>query len=259
MNQGSEVDQAGRVDALLQRIAELTEAVAARDSFIAFAAHELRNPMTPIMGQIELLLAGIRSGRGTPEKIEERLVRLQQAVRRYLKRATILLNVSRITSGKFPLEPEKFDLGVLLRDLVRDFAEAAHHAGVTITLEAPDSLQGTWDRLAVEQIVDNLLSNAIKYGGRTPIELSAEAACETVRLQVRDHGAGIPLADRERVFQRFERVAGGADQGSSFGVGLWVVGQLADAMGGSVTAGDAAGGGALFTVTLPRCPKEARP
>src|SRR5581483_3648103 len=89
MDQGSDVDQEGRIDALLQRVAELTEAVAARDSFIAFAAHELRNPMTPIMGQIELLLGAIRSGRGTPDKIEERLVRLQQAVHRYLKRATI--------------------------------------------------------------------------------------------------------------------------------------------------------------------------
>lgn len=247
----------GTVEALQQRVAELTEAVAARDAFIAVAAHELRNPMTPMVGQIELLLDGIRSGQSSLEQIEKRLERLQYAVHRYIKRATILLNVSRITGRKMQLELEQIDLAELLREVVVDLTAAARHAAIPFRLTMPEHLHGTWDRLAVEQIVDNLVSNALKYGGRTPVELSVESLGQQIRIQVRDHGGGIASDDRERVFQRFERVAGRSDSGAGFGVGLWVVGQLVKAMGGMVTICDAPGGGALFSVTLPRHAKEA--
>lgn len=243
-------------EALQQRVADLTEAVAARDAFIAVAAHELRNPMTPILGQIELLLSAVRAGRCSPAQVEQRLERIEYAVRHYLQRATTLLNVSRITSGQFRLKLEPLDLARRLRDVAGTFAEAAEHAGVPITVSAPDNLPGIWDGLALEQIIDNLVSNALKYGGRTPVELSLDACEKRVRLQVRDHGSGIAPNDRERVFQRFEQAVGHGDQGSGFGIGLWVVGQLAEAMGGRVVVDDAPGGGALFTVTLPRQVKE---
>ncbi len=254
-----EASEAPSVESLHQRVAELTAAVAARDAFIAVAAHELRNPMTPILGQVDLLLTRIRAGRCPPAEMERRLERLHQAVRRYLQRAAILLNVSRITSGKLQLEPEPLDLGQLLREAVDDFADPARRAGVSISLDAVGSLQGTWDRLALEQIIDNLVSNAFKYGGRTPIELCAEACGGRVCIQVRDHGNGIATEDRQRVFQRFERAVGRGEQAGGFGVGLWVVGQLVEAMGGSVAIDDAPGGGALFTVTLPQHVRETQP
>ena len=245
------VGEDAHLEALQRRVAELTEAVAARDTFIAVAAHELRNPMTPILGQVELLLAAVKAGRCPPDQMERRLERVQRSVRRYLKRAAILLDVSRLNSGKLQLEPEPFDLAALLREVAGEFAEAAGRAGIPIRVDAPDSLPGTWDRLAVEQVVDNLVSNALKYGSRSPIEVSAEAGGGWVRLQVRDHGDGIPAADRTRVFQRFERAVGQGERRSGFGVGLWVVGRLVGAMGGTVAVGDAPDGGALFTVTLP--------
>src|SRR3954451_25223467 len=99
-------DREAQVEALQRRIAEVTEAVAARDTFIAVAAHELRNPITPIAGQVDLLLAKVRAGSCPPAEVERRLERVQHSVRRYLKRAAILLDVSRITSGKLQLEPE---------------------------------------------------------------------------------------------------------------------------------------------------------
>lgn len=246
-------------EALQRRVAELTEAVAARDKFIAVAAHELRNPMTPILGQIERLLTTVRAGQDSPEQIEQRLERLQHAIYHYLKRATILLNVSRVTSGRLQLEPEPLDLAQLLREMAGDFAPEARHAGASVTASIPESLFGTWDRVALQQIVENLVSNAIKYGGRTPVELSAEPRGACIRIQIRDHGGGIAPEDRQRVFQPFERAVGRGEQASGFGVGLWVVGQLVQAMGGTVIVDDAQGGGALFTVTLPRHVKEPRP
>src|SRR3954464_13330332 len=104
------------LEELQQRNAELAAAVAARDSFIAVAAHELRNPMTPMMGQIDLLLRGLRTGRYTPEQIEQRLERVRLVMNHYLKRAEILLDVSRITTGKLILAPSPFDLSALVRE-----------------------------------------------------------------------------------------------------------------------------------------------
>jgi signal transduction histidine kinase len=243
---------------LVRRVADLSEAVAARDTFIAVAAHELRNPMTPILGQLDLLLSAIKADRYSPEQVEKRLERIQQTVRQYMKRAVVLLDVSRITTGKFRLEPGACDLAALLREVVDEFAEAAQHSGVTIKLAGPESLPGSWDRLAVEQIVDNLISNAIKYGGRTPVEVSLFATDRQVQIHVRDHGKGIPAQARERVFERFERAVGQNEYRSGFGVGLWVVGQLVEAMNGTITIDQAAGGGALFIVTLPVQPGGVR-
>jgi len=236
---------------LKHRLTELADAVAARDTFIAVAAHELRNPMTPIIGQVDLLLAAVRAGRYSLEQVEQKLVRIQQATNQYLKRATTLLDVSRITTGKFSVEPMPFDLVVLLREVTDAFAEAARYARSSLRLETPPTLPVTLDRLATEQIIDNLVSNAIKYGAHTPVELAAEGAAGQVRITIRDHGCGITEQDRSRVFQRFERLGRG-EQRSGFGVGLWVVGQLVEAMNGGVAIEDAPGGGALFRVTLPQ-------
>ncbi len=243
--------------AAADRITELTEAVAARDTFIAVAAHELRNPMMPILGQLDLLMSALKGGKCSLEAAEQRVERIQRTVQQYMKRAVVLLDVSRINSGKFRLEPIPCDLAALLRQVVEEYAATALHSGVTLTLAAPDSLPGLWDRLAVEQVIDNLLSNAIKYGGNSVVELGIVENETGVRLHVRDHGKGIPVEQRSRVFDRFERAVGRNEYRSGFGVGLWVVGQLVEAMNGSITVDDAPGGGALFIVSLPKSRAEA--
>lgn len=154
----------------------LLDAIAARDSFIAVAAHELRNPMTPMMGQLERLLTAVKLRKLSPEQIEQRLEAIQQIMNHYAKRATVLLDVSRITAGKLHLELEQVDLGELVREIAASFAGAAHYAGCALSVAAPPALVGTWDRLAVEQITDNLLSNAIKYGVGGPVDITADAA-----------------------------------------------------------------------------------
>lgn len=247
------------LEELQQRNAELTAAVAARDTFIAVAAHELRNPMTPMIGQIELLLRGLRSGRYTHEQIEQRLERIRAVMNQYLKRAATLLDVSRITTGKLMLAPSPFDLSDLVRETVETFAAAARHAGAQLDIHVPASLLGTWDRLAMEQIIDNLVSNAIKYAAHRPVVVCAEDRGDNVCIRVRDHGPGIPVDARSRIFGRFERAVGPNELRSGFGVGLWVVAQLVDAMGGTIRVDDAQGGGSVFTVALPRQMDPDRP
>lgn len=243
---------------LHQRIAELTEAVAARDTFIAVAGHELRNSMTPIMGQVDLLLAAIVAGRCPPDKVEQRLERIQRTMVRYLKRTRVVLDVSRLTRGKLRLKLDTFDLAALLREVADDFAAASKHAGASINVAVPETLMVTLDHLATEQIVNNLVFNAIQYGARTPVEVSAAVFGQDVHIQVRDHGGGIPTIDRARVSGRFERAVQQGDRHNGFSVGLWVVGQFVAAMGGTIVIDDAPGGGALFTVTLPLHMQEAQ-
>ena len=230
------------------------EAVAARDNFIAVAAHELRNPMTPMIGQIELLLKGVKSNKYSAAQIEDRLERIHRAMGHYLKRAATLLDVSRITTGKFRLALAPCDLGHIVREIAETFDEAARHTGASIKVDAPDSLPGIWDRLALEQIIDNLVSNAIKYGGKKQVVVSVEDAGNAahVLIRVRDHGPGISPSDRARIFGQFERAVGLNENQTGFGVGLWVVGQVVEAMKGEITVNDAEGGGTIFQVVLPR-------
>jgi signal transduction histidine kinase len=236
---------------LYEQIAELKEAVAARDAFIAIAAHELRNPMTPIRGQAELLLRRVRRGACPPDQIEAGLERIEWLIDRYLKRATALLDVSRITSGKLSLTPEPVQLASVMRDAVVSLSPLAQHAGSAIELAVPDDLVGEWDRLGVEQIIDNLLANAIKYGAGNPIHLSVVTDGTSAIIGVRDHGIGIPDDERERIFARFERAIGSGKHATGFGIGLWLVRRLVEAMGGEVSVETPEGGGTLFTVTLP--------
>ncbi len=243
-----------------RRLAELTEAVAARDNFIAVAAHELRNPMTPIIGQLELLLKGVRADRFASDQIEARLERIHRSMGHYLKRAATLLDVARISSGKFRIMPAPCDLADVIRLVVDNFDEAARHVGARLDINAPQSLPGSWDRLALEQIIDNLVSNAIKYGGGSPILLSVAdpQGDSRVVIEVRDRGPGISPRNKERIFGQFERAIGADERQTGFGVGLWVVGQIVEAMEGTITVDDAHEGGTIFRVVLPRYLKAGR-
>jgi signal transduction histidine kinase len=116
--------------------------VAARECFIAVAAHELRDPMTPMIGQIELLLSGVKGGRYTPQRIEQRLERIQSLMLHYIKRSATLLDVSRITSGNLKLAPASCDLVLVLKRVIETYAEATQHAWVSIKLDLPSSLLG---------------------------------------------------------------------------------------------------------------------
>ena len=110
------------------------------------------------------------------------------------------------------------------------------------------------DRLAVEQILDNLLSNAIKYGAGKPVMVAVLPRADQIVLRVTDNGPGISPEDQARIFERFERVIHQSEQAVGFGIGLWVVRQLAEAMDGKVEVASMPGQGATFTVSLPLKP-----
>ena len=232
-------------------IEELREAVRARDEFVAIAAHELRNPMTPILMQVHNLAAAARDPRRCrPELLAPRLELLEHAVRDFVRRATTLLDASRVASGNVRIEPAAVDLSRLARGVVDGTALAARMARCPLEADLQEGVVGVWDRLALEQVAENLLSNALKFGAGKPVGVVLRSDGRTARLTVRDRGIGISEQDRARVFGRFERAVGQREHGG-FGVGLWLANRLVGAMGGTIALESAPGEGSTFAVTLP--------
>src|SRR3954469_7710076 len=232
-------------------IEELREAVRARDEFVAIAAHELRNPMTPILMQVSSLLAAARDPRRCrPELIAPRVENLELAVREFVCRSTTLLDISRIAAGNHGVELAEVDFSQLVRRVVDRSGIAARMARSSVQADLEDGITGRWDRLALEQVTDNLLSNALKFGAGRPVHVSLRSHGPTASLTVRDQGLGIPEEDRARIFQRFEQAVTRREHGG-FGIGLWLVNQLTTAMGGSIELESAPGEGTTFIVVLP--------
>ncbi|TGD96072.1 sensor histidine kinase [Methylobacterium nonmethylotrophicum] len=236
---------------LRREVAVLRRALAERDAFLAGVAHELRNPMTPILGQVERLLAAAE--RDAPEgKVAQGLAQLRWLVERYVRRATTLLDVSRAQTGQLALLAAPVPLAAVAEEVVASLNPMAAHAGSTIAVAVADDLVLSCERLALDQILDNLITNAIKYGDAGPITLAAHRDGPVARIRVSDRGVGIPPADQVRIFERFERAVGDPERApTGFGVGLWLVRRLAEAMGGGVAVHSRPGEGATFTVTLP--------
>jgi len=147
-------------------------------------------------------------------------------------------------------KPQDVDLASTAREVLARFDDELRRAACTLTLRADTAVVGRWDRMRVEQILTNLVSNAIKYGAGRPIEVFVESAGGAGRLSVRDHGIGIAENDQSRIFERFERLVPGGQAGG-FGLGLWIVREVIDALGGTIEIESRVGAGTTFVVELP--------
>ena len=234
------------------------DAVRARDEFLSIASHELKTPLTTLQLQVQGLIRKIQGG-GDPELqgIAQRLATAERQVERLTDLINKLLDISRITAGRLDLQLEPVDLSSVLRDAASRFREELKRAGCAIEVEADGPCVGQWDRLRLEQVVTNLLSNAVKYGAGSPIAMGISADETSASFSVRDHGIGIPVEHQARIFERFERAVSDRHYGG-LGLGLWIVRQIVDSLGGTISVESEAGKGTIFTVSLPRVPRKRR-
>jgi hypothetical protein len=232
------------------RVAQAQEALRLRDEFLSIASHELKTPLTALQFQLDAL--GQRAGT-LDEKTMSKVQRAARSSERLAELIETLLDVSRIATGRFELSPQRFDLAEAVHDVVERLRDSAVKAGCELSLKTEGPVPGTWDRLRVEQVLTNILSNAMKYAAGTPIDVSLTREEESAVLQVRDRGPGIPEEALTRIFGRFERAVSMRHYGG-MGLGLYIVREIVDAHGGTVTARNLPEGGAHFTVRLPFAP-----
>jgi signal transduction histidine kinase len=235
---------------------QLEEAVRVRQDFLSIAGHELKTPLTSVLLNLRAVDKELQRGAHVGDaRFAARWHALGQQIGRLEGLVDQLLDVSRITAGKMVLTPERIDLAALVRDVVGRFSQPSLADGGTINVQVNGPIEGLWDRLRVEQILTNLLSNAVKYGAGRAISVdvrtSGAAQDADVWLVVSDEGIGMSSDDLGRIFGRFERAVSGRNYGG-LGLGLWIVRQVVDAMGGTVSVESQPGRGSTFTVRLPR-------
>lgn len=225
------------------------ESLRLRDDFLSIASHELKTPLTSLMLQSESLRAS--AAKATPENVARKADAIRRNVERLSRLVATLLDLSRITAGRLDIQREDVDLVEVVTDVMSRFEDEARRAGCELRLDAPAPVTGRWDRLRLDQVVTNLLANAVKYGPGKPVDVRVEKRLDSVRLLIRDRGIGISDADQKRIFERFERAVSDRNYGG-FGLGLWIVRRIVEAMGGTIHVESAPGEGATFTVELRR-------
>ncbi|HZQ98659.1 MAG TPA: ATP-binding protein [Chloroflexota bacterium] len=227
------------------------EALAVREEFLSVAAHELKTPMTSIVGYTQMALAQLERPAGVDlERLGTVLRALEQQAAKFGGLVSQLLDLSRIEGGQLALERAMTDLSRLVEDVVaRARLGSSRH---TINVHAPATVPAFVDPVRVEQVLTNLLSNAVKFspaGGAIDVEVST-AEPRVVSIAVRDRGIGIPAEHQPRIFDRFYRVRtnGGL---AGMGLGLFISRQIVELHGGRIGVESPPGGGARFVVTLP--------
>ncbi|GJM11544.1 MAG: hypothetical protein DHS20C11_38200 [Lysobacteraceae bacterium] len=223
-----------------------------RSDFVARVSHELRTPLTQIRMFAETLLLG-------RAKDQQQQHNYHAIINREALRLGHLVDNLLAFSGKErapqSLVIESVPLDQLLVEIGHAYAPLLEARGDQLRLEIPDPVRGMADREAFRQIVLNLLDNACKYGpsGQT-ITLGLWRDGDQACLAVDDQGPGVPIGDRHRVWQSYQRLSRDNDRAiAGTGIGLAVARELIDAMGGSYRIESAAGGGARFVVCLPAC------
>lgn len=228
------------------------EANRAKDSFLASLSHELRTPMTAILGWVGMLEIGIEG-----KEHDEAIWAIQRSARTQAQLIEDLLDVSRITSGKLRIEPQPVALRSVLEDAIDAILPQFAHHGVSIDV-ASESLDGiivSADRARLQQALWNLLSNAIKFSpenGR--VEVRTAVTPSSVTIEIQDWGEGIDPEILPRIFERFRQADASTTRSfGGLGLGLAIVEYVVETHGGTVKAESPGRGlGSTFSITLPR-------
>jgi signal transduction histidine kinase len=236
--------------------AELLRANQAKDEFLATLSHELRTPMTSILGWSKLLSDDL------DEETEAMAVdSIQKSGRAQAQLIDDLLDVSRITAGKMRIDPKPVDIAPIVSTAVEALMPAANAKGVTIRKNiGSGALMVNGDASRLQQVVWNLLTNAVKFtpgGGSVDVSLRPDDG--DVVLTVADTGQGIEPDFLSHVFERFRQADSSTTRAfTGLGLGLAIVHHLVELHGGRVTAeSKGSGRGATFTVRLPRLDRGA--
>jgi PAS domain S-box-containing protein len=253
---GRDVTERSRIEAERELLLEqeqlanerLREADRLKDGFVALVSHEVRTPLTSILGYLELLSEQELSAeqRGYTDIIGRNSDRL-------LRLINDLLFIAQIEDGQLTVEHDQVDLGLIIEEALSSVAPTARAGNVELAGDGSASLPLIGDGGRLAQLLDNLISNAVKFtpaGGR--VEVTAGSVRESVWVEVRDTGIGIDAEDQERLFNKFFRTRAATRasiQGT--GLGLAISKAIVQAHDGSIHVESTEGEGTTFRVELP--------
>ncbi|MCY1054358.1 PAS domain-containing sensor histidine kinase [Nannocystis sp. SCPEA4] len=229
---------------------EAQEAVRVRDDFLASASHQLRTPLTPLLLRLEVL----RRTLGDPAACRQ-VDRALASAHRLECLVNDLLDVPHIAAGTLALARAPADLRLLVGEALAPFRDvSARH---TIVYEPPPApVVAAVDRARLEQVVASLVENAIKYsptGGEVRVSVTASAG--TARIEVVDHGIGIPVDQQPILFERHFRGRNAPHESyAGFGLGLYISSAIVERHGGRIFVESEPGRGSTFVVELPLAP-----
>jgi signal transduction histidine kinase len=239
-----------QLDSLQNALARINGESKARQDFIAVLAHELRNPLAPVVSTIELLK--IKGSRDVEEAEAHKIMEdSMNSVRRILDD---LLDVSRFLEGKLTLNREKIDLVAAIKPAILSTEHYRKDRHQTLVYETPD--KALWifaDRVRIEQIFSNLLSNASKYSDPgDAVSISIRKIDGMAEVEVKDEGVGLDKETIETIFLPFYQVRNGVRSQMGLGLGLTLVRNFVELHGGSIWAkSEGLGKGSRFIVRLP--------
>ncbi len=226
-----------------------------RRELVASVSHELRTPVATLRAALESTLDNWPAGQpAAPPALRRDLETMSGEVLRLQDLIDDLFLLSQAEVGRLALERRPVDLAPVIQRMVAALASLAWQSGrVEVAAEAPLQLPPALvDERRVEQVLANLLRNAVRHTAPGGIVVAAAAAePQAVRLEVRDTGEGIASADLPHIWERFYRGAGAQADGGA-GLGLALVKELTEAMGGTVAVESTPGQGSVFTIRLPR-------
>ncbi|MBB2494378.1 hybrid sensor histidine kinase/response regulator [Aquipseudomonas ullengensis] len=232
---------------------ELQNAVRMRDDFMSIVSHELRTPLNGLALEVQLRKLRLEQNRSdafTLDRLRAITLRDEHQINSLTRLIDDMLDVSRIRTGKLSIRPQPCDLSQLASRVTENLAGLIGNAGCSLELQLEGPVNAEVDAFRIEQVLVNLLTNGLRYGAGKPIKVRVYGREADACIEVSDQGMGISVADQQRIFQQFERIAGnGVPQG--LGLGLYISEQIVEAHGGHIELHSRLGEGACFRVVLP--------
>ena len=229
-----------------ESVRSLEKANADLEAFAGRVAHDLRNPLVPILSGSQVIERS-----DVDERVKRAAERIERSARRLSSMIDMLLDFSRLAA---PHEPTACDVAPIVSDVVEGFSDKARTHGVAMVVQCED-VRAACEPIVVASPLQNLVENAFKYGRRADvqpvIEVRGYLRGGMVLIEVEDRGPGLDPHEAENLFRAFQR---GVDGGEGVGLGLATARRLVEARGGSIGLRVGRFGGALFQVRLPAEP-----
>lgn len=233
-----------------QKTRQLEEIDKLKDEFLSMAAHELRTPITALVGYLEMLPKKI-----TPQeaqKIASDIALLQSLTTDLRNLIEDLLDVSRIEQGRLTYEVRDVDVNKIIENVVATLTPSAQDKGLVLNFQAQGLPIIKADHNRLRQVVTNLLGNSVKYTLQGSVEIKAEKKDKIIEISVKDTGIGIPPEELQKLFSKFHRVQDKKTQEiRGTGLGLWITKQIVEQMGGKISVESIYGTGSRFSFTVP--------